>query len=281
MKNPHTLLPALLMFLCLTGARAQTGFSSSRVSLAESVAENDPSSIPGNPSGAIRYPSQVLDLDNWKITLPVDSENQADHPLEIRQPKLKTYQLNPWFTVTPDGNGVVFRASVVGPTTGGSKYARSELREMTDEGSARASWSSTQGSHTMLIDQAITATPKKKQEVVAGQIHDASRYIIFIRLEGSKLFVSVNGKNVCTLDERYVLGTRFTIKYEVREGKTAVYYNGSASPVFVLAQDYAGAYFKAGAYTQSNCKTEGDSSLCNPDNYGEVIIYRLQVSHTK
>ncbi|MGH3823751.1 MAG: hypothetical protein ACRDRA_13125 [Pseudonocardiaceae bacterium] len=36
------------------------------------------------------------------------------------------------------------------------------------------------------------------------------------------------------------------------------------------------ANFKAGAYTQANCK---NSSPCKASNYGEVVIYRVTVSH--
>ena len=38
----------------------------------------------------------------------------------------------------------------------------------------------------------------------------------------------------------------------------------------------AGNYFKAGVYTQSNCTRE---RTCAPENFGEVVIYRLTVTH--
>lgn len=227
----------------------------------------------------IVLPAAVLDLQNWKITLPVPAPDKPEQPWEIKQPKLAQFQVAPWFAPTADGTGVVFRASVVGVTTKGSKYPRSELREMAEGGKANAAWSSTEGTHTLFLEQAITATPRKKQEVVAGQIHDASRDIIFIRLEKSRLFVSVGGKNVCTLEENYVLGTRFRLRFRVEGGETAVFYNEGANPAYVLREDYTGAYFKAGVYTQSNLLTEKDPALGVPDNFGEVVLYRLEVSH--
>jgi hypothetical protein len=223
------------------------------------------------------YPSQILNLQNWKITLPVGSAKKASHALEIRQTDLATYRLAPWFDIAPGGEGVVFRAPVDGATTGGTKYARSELREMTDDGKKSASWSSSRGSHRMLVEQAITSTPKIKKEVVAGQIHDAEDDVIVIRLEQSNLYVNVNGKNVHTLDSHYVLGNRFTVEFVAEGGKTRVFYNGNSTPAYVLNRNYAGAYFKAGVYPQSNRKLETDFA----GNYGEVVIYRLQLSHAK
>lgn len=220
------------------------------------------------------YPSQVLDLTNWKLTLPTGKE---ESPTEIKQPALKTYKIDPWFISY--GGGVRFRAPVNGVSTSGSGYPRSELREMTQNGTEKASWSSNQGTHTMFLDQAITAVPKTKKHVVAGQIHDADDDVIVIRLEFPKLYINVDGENAVTLDENYTLGKRFTIKFEVKNGKTAVYYNGGSIPSHVLNKNYSGSYFKAGAYTQSNCDREKSASLCSSDNFGEVILYKVLVTH--
>ncbi len=225
------------------------------------------------------YPSQVINLTNWKITLPFGTVQEPSHPLEVKQPDLATYKIDPWFTITPDGTGIVFRAPVTGVTTGGSKYPRSELREMTDNGSKPAGWSSTKGKHTMFLDEAVTAVPKVKKQIVAGQIHDDNDDIIVIRLDYPNLYVNVNGKNVSTLDSHYTLGKRFTVKFVVIGGKTNVYYNGGDKPAYILNQSYSNSYFKTGVYTQSNCSKEKSSSLCSPDNYGEVVVYRAEVTH--
>lgn len=224
------------------------------------------------PPGAATYPSQVLNLAAWKLTLPSGS---AEDPTEIKQPELTNYMNDPWFVVT-GGNAVRFRAPVNGVTTNGSDYPRSELREMTSDGEDGASWSSTSGTHTMFLDQAITAVPQTKKHVVAGQIHDSSDDVIVIRLEYPKLFIDVNGEDGPTLDANYTLGKRFNVKFEVSNGQTRIYYNNSASPVFTHSQSYSGAYFKAGAYTQSNCDRE---SSCSSSNFGEVVIYKATVSH--
>ncbi len=232
-------------------------------------------SLQSKSSKAQLYPSQIIDLTNWKITLPI---GETENPTEIKQPELSTYSIDPWFIVMPEGNGVRFRAAVNAVTTGRSDYPRSELREMTSNGIVKASWSSTSGTNTMFLDQAITAVPKKKKHVVAGQIHDADDDLIVIRLEHPNLYVKVGTKNVYKLDSNYRLGKRFTVKFVVSDGQTKVYYNNGTNPVYTLSKKYSDAYFKAGAYTQSNCSREG-FLLCNDNNYGEVIVYNVTVAH--
>jgi hypothetical protein len=225
---------------------------------------------------ACSYPSQVLDLTNWKETLPTGTSGS---PTEIVQATLASYSMDPYFHPNSTCDGVVFRAPVNGVTTSGSSYPRSELREMTNNGQTKASWSTTSGTNTLFIDQAITAVPKTKKHIVAGQIHDAEDDVIVIRLEYPKLFIDINGNDGPTLDANYTLGKRFTVKFVSNGGKINIYYNGSATPAYTLAKSGSGNYFKAGAYTQSNCETEESSELCSADNYGEVVIYQLEVSH--
>jgi hypothetical protein len=222
---------------------------------------------------ACDYPSQVLNLSNWKVTLPTGS---GGIPTEIKQPLLSTYATTPWFTVVPQCQAVQFRAPVNGVTTKGSTYPRSELREMKNNGTENASWSSTEGTHTMVITQAITNLPASKPHVVAGQIHDSSDDVSVFRLEGTKLYITngdVNRHKLVT--SSYRLGTRFEAKFVVSDGKIQAYYNGVLQTT--ISRSFSGAYFKAGAYTQANCS---NSSPCDSGNFGQVLIYDLTVTHS-
>ena len=96
------------------------------------------------------------------------------------------------------------------------------------------------------------------------------------RLEQPRFFVDHNGADGATLTSSYVLGARFTVKIEAAGGEIKVYFNGSATPPDTLRLNGGGNYFKAGAYTQSNCTRE---RTCALDNFGEVVIYHLMVSH--
>lgn len=224
------------------------------------------------------YPSQILNLNNWKLTLPIASDGSKT-ALDILRPELDSYQNSPLFAATGDKKGVVFRAPVNGVTTGGSDYPRTELREMTDNGTEEIFWPSMEGTHTLVLEEAITAVPKNKPVVVAGQIHGDDDDLLVIRLEYPKLYITRGGSNLYTLDENYTLGKKFTVKFSAGGGKISVYYNNSASPVYTLDKKVNEAYFKAGAYVQSNCDTEEAANLCNADNYGEVVIYRLDLTH--
>ncbi len=224
-------------------------------------------------------PSQIINLSCWKITLPIEELDGSRLPMTIEQPDLSNFSLSPWFEVNKEENGVIFRAPVNAPTTKNSDYPRSELRETECGKKENTFWSSTKGIHTMYLDQAITAIPKKKADVVVGQIHGDDDDIVVIRLEDKKLFVARSKSNLCTLDENYSLGKRFNIKFVVKDGIINIYYNNNQQPSCFLEKNVSKAYFKAGIYTQSNCETEGNSTLCNSENYGEVIIYEISVTH--
>ncbi len=237
---------------------------------------NEASATTGSSGGTL--PANILNLTNWKITLPIDGSDSDADADEIKQPQLATYSINPYFMNNSTNTGVQFRAHTGGATTSGSNYPRSELREMTNNGTTNASWSSGSGTHTMEIDEAITHLPVVKPHIVAGQIHDASDDVIVFRLEGQKLFIDINGTDGPTLNSAYVLGTRFKVKFIVSGNQTKCYYNDVLK--YTLSKSYSGAYFKAGAYTQSSCKSgqnPGPSESCSA--YGEVVIYNVTVTH--
>ncbi len=204
--------------------------------------------------------------------MPINTAHTSS-PDAISQPELATFSLAPYFQLNSAQNSVIFRANVEGVTTSGSRYPRSELREMDNSGRQEASWSNSSGSHTMTIKEAITHLPAVKPEVVAGQIHDASDDVVMVRLENKHLFIEAAGKNIGDLDDNYLLGTVFTVQLVAADGRIKVFYNDA------LKVDYSksgsGYYFKAGCYTQSNT-SKGDQ----PGDYGEVVIYGLQVSHS-
>jgi poly(beta-D-mannuronate) lyase len=243
-----------------TGAEASTGGPD----------EESTGATTGAPA---QLPGDVIDLTNWKLTLPIAGDD-PDKPLEILQPELATYVIDPWYVLGDDAMSVRFRANAGGVTTSNSGYPRSELREMTDGGAELAAWSTTEGVHTMTITQAITHLPEVKPHVVAGQIHDDADDVVMIRLEGSYLFVEGGGDDLGVLDPDYQLGAPFTVRLRAAAGVIDVYYQDLDSPAVSVARDAVGCYFKAGVYTQSNVE-KGDA----PDAYGEVVVQDLVVTH--
>src|SRR5580658_1883369 len=151
-------------------------------------------------------PSNVLDLTNWKLQLPL-GDGSAE---EIMQPQLAAFTLPPYFVAETDGGGVLFEANCGGVTTAGSLYPRSELRAMTDAGLIEAAWSLTTGTHTMIVTEAITHLPVARPEVVAAQIHNdlSPGVILELRLTTTELFIQgPNGVFEGLLDDNYQLGT--------------------------------------------------------------------------
>jgi hypothetical protein len=127
----------------------------------------------------------------------------------------------------------------------------------------------------MVIVQAITHLPNTKRQVVAGQIHDADDDVSVFRLEGSHLYITRGDDSHYKLvTAGYRLGTRFRAGFVVSKGLVRAYYNGVLQAT--IPTRFSGGYFKAGAYTQANCDKSGP---CEASNYGEVVIYRLTVTH--
>jgi hypothetical protein len=162
----------------------------------------------------------AVDLAGWKLTLPVGSRGK---PTEVDRPRLDAVTANLWFRPTPD-SGIAFRAPVNGVTTSGSHYPRSELREMSADGSTPAGWSATAGAHAMRVVEAFTHLPSGKSELVGAQIHDAGDDVTVFRLEGTNLYVtSGNNPHYKLVTSDYALGTPFEAGYVVYQGQIAAY----------------------------------------------------------
>lgn len=215
-----------------------------------------------------RLPGELLDLADWKLTLPIGTEGD---PLDITMPGLATYTSD-HFRLTADGDGVVFRANAGGVTTENSNYPRSELREMA--GTEHASWSNTVGTHVLEVRQAITEVPPVKPEVVAAQIHGGDDDVLQIRLDGPVLSATyADGERRIVLDPAYRLGSRYDLRVVAGDGRITVFHNGERKAE--IEQSGSGWYWKIGAYTQSN-PLKGD----RPDAAGEVVVYSLRIEHT-
>jgi hypothetical protein len=232
--------------------------------------------VPTADAATCKYPAQALDLTNWKLQLPIAKD--SDSIVEIKRPQLDTYSKDPYFVTKSKtcGDGVVFRAPVNGAHTSGSHYARSELREMTNNGKDNASWSSTLGTHTFTETVAFTSLPKVKPDLVGAQIHNATEDISLLVLRGTKLYISDGDNSKAKLvTDKYKLGTKVDMKWVVSGGVTKAYLNGTLQ--LTINRAYDGAYFKAGAYPQASCD---NSSPCSSGNYGSTTITKLSVNHT-
>jgi hypothetical protein len=217
---------------------------------------------------ASKFPGELIDTNEWYLTLPTGKEGSPD---TIEGSQLATYH-SKFFDLTKARDGVVFSAGAGGVTTKNSHYPRSELREM--NGSEKASWSNTSGTHVFDVREAFTKLPSAKPEVVGVQIHDAEDDVMQIRLEGKKLMVQYHdGKSETVLDPDYQLGTPFDTRIVAANGKVDVLYNGEKKAELPLSG--SGWYWKVGAYVQSN-GSKGDGA----GSTGEVVVYKADISHS-
>ena len=222
---------------------------------------------------AAEPPSKLIDLSCWKLTVPYDTERKGK-PDEIVQPELDNFQDANCFTTAKSKDAVVFRARCDGLPTGNSEYPRSELREMKPDGKSEASWGTADGmNHCLAAVLAITQTPAVRKHVVCTQIHGARNDVMTVRLEGNRLLIERDKSEDIELDPDYKLGTKFNLRIQAGGGRIKVWYNDSLKMDWQAER--TGCYFRAGCYTQSNTK-KGD----RPDSYGEVVIYKLQVTHS-
>ena len=256
------------------------------------------------PAPIMRYASQVIDLQWWKITLPVRSAE------EKYCPELLTYEEEPWIRLVQDDDGyaAAFRANHGGDTTGGSSNPRSELRELFQNyhyrnSKSAAAWTNTVGRHEMWIKQKVTHLTSVKPHVVVGQIHDSGDDVVVFRLEGhngicppgtdndwsncgtpgdqdthANLWITNgNDTHAYLVDGNYELGTVFTVKFIAENGEVNFEYNGIKVD-YSHIEDFSGAYFKLGNYTQSHSGTAPNES---ETAYAETYVYDYYIKHSE
>jgi Alginate lyase len=222
----------------------------------------------GAAAGTARYPGDLLDLRNWYLTLPTGEKGRPD---TVEQPQLATYSSS-WFGLDDARDGVVFTANAGGVTTKNSAYPRSELREM--NGSEKAAWSNSTGTHILELRQAVLAVPPAKPHVVTAQIHDGSDDVMEVRLEGERLIAQYDdGNENITIDPAYVLGTPYNLRIVAAAGRIDVFYNGERKAE--INRSGTQWYYKTGSYLQSNPE-KGDRS----DAVARVVLYSVRVTHS-
>lgn len=248
---------------------------------------------PGNPTtpnpgtpGASGPPKKLTDvipsISRWKLTLPISSGGELlEIPGKTLAKATPVYKRAGYFEM--NSYGISFTCPAKGPTTGGSKYPRTELREQWGGNDTGWNWKDGR-THTMSITQKVVSLPNSPQKVVVGQIHshgNNSDDVLRILLEGKKLTASFSGGKgkdgpQIPIDNNYTLNTEFTITLSMNSGGVKVTYqkgNGAVKTVASGQKPYSGSpstmYFKAGMYTQS---TSGSG-------VGRVYIRKLVLTH--
>jgi alginate lyase len=98
-----------------------------------------------------------IDLQGWKVTLPVEGDNGNAEEVE---PAAVT---DPWLTAGPDGS-LTFWAPAAGATTKNSKSPRTELISLTD-------FSAGTDRRSLTASLAVSQVPTDSKEIIIGQVH--------------------------------------------------------------------------------------------------------------
>lgn len=132
-------------------------------------------------------PAYAIDLTDWKLTLPLDSKGgMSGEAVEIKP--LKQDYSHPKYFIR-NGDSITFVAPVDGATTSGSKYARSELREM--KGTERAAWKIKEGGilkSTLYIEEVPVKKDGKPGRIVIGQIHGSSNELCRLYYDNGQIY---------------------------------------------------------------------------------------------
>lgn len=214
-----------------------------------------------------------MNLPPWKWTAPFGTKGKPVERYPVRED-------SPW--IVNHGDYWSFRANCGGVTTEHSTYCRSELRELI--GGKLASWDTKRGIHVLSGRFWFTHLPTNKPEAVCAQIHDAKDDVVMIRAIGIKdtrfykLYVEVSkGKNKGSVKhhiDTLEYGQSFDITFIAGKKRIQTLYNNHAVPEALIKGKKKGCYFKAGCYVQSNTKYD------RADDYAEVAVADLRVSHT-
>jgi hypothetical protein len=232
-------------------------------------------------------PSKYFSLNHWKITLPID-RNGAFLGTASEVKNLSGYQHQDYFYTGP-GGAMVFKAPVEGATTGGSRYARSELREM--NGSERAAWTIKQGGFmkaTLEIDHVPTLFNGAKGRMIVGQVHGKDDELARLYWDKGTLYFENDIAGSTGRETKFMLSSsagarpnvslneKFTYTIDVTPNrvKVTVYADGqtyTAADTIHQAWKSDAFYFKAGTYLGVN-ETQGTG-------YGQTSFHALKFSH--
>lgn len=232
--------------------------------------------------------SENFDLSLWKLGLPID-EDGTNKGVAYEIVDLKGFEHTSYFFTGDDG-AMVFRAPTDGAVSKGTTAARSELREMAEDGSL-AAWSLKDGgtmTSTLKIDQAPLMPDGTAGRIVIGQVHGQNEELVRLYWDNGKVYFKSDlgsGDSSSTTyqltDENgqtpdVSLSELFSYQIKVRGNTVTVeaYADGKTySANLTVGSEWANDlfYFKAGAYLGSN--------ETNSKGAGQVSVYGLDFGH--
>ena len=137
--------------------------AASALSLLLSASAAIPAALAADDTAPFPPPGQLFNLTGWKLQLPIPGSGGKD-VMEILLPELATYTSKYFNSTGPaPGGRMRFCAPDDGATTGGSKYPRSELRNLDN-------WCFGTGKHTFNATTRVVKQPQTGKTII-GQAH--------------------------------------------------------------------------------------------------------------
>lgn len=300
-SGPATFVTGLLATTAttnaLTAGTVYTFWVTAVVSGAQSAASNTVQfTVPAvSGGGGASSPADALNINglngstggHWNLGIgyrPSDPEGGVHKDTTWQQLK-DGWSDNRYLKLNGAGDGVVLRVYADGGRTStNTKYPRDEFRELQSNGTTKATWNGTSGTHTLEGKTKVTHFMAQKPEVVIAQIHDANDDRILITVEGGSedhVVVDVNGTELT--DEPILTGyttgdeIHWKIQYSAASGGTLKVYIANVLKLTKtgVGLGSSGNYFKVGAYSQANNRDQSNSA----SDYFEVELRDLVCTH--
>jgi len=227
-------------------------------------------------------PNSKFDLSHWKLTLPVNAENEfRGKAKEISVKELNEGYSNQDFFYMGKNGEMIFWCPVKGAKTTNAKYSRSELREMLDPEDNKKNWS-LDGTHSMSATCSVMQVPSE-QKIIIGQIHTftgRAKPLVKLQYNGGKIETLIKVSPEKNEDRKWKFGKvglneKIDYQIKVQNRELSVTVNGETRTTNVVKSNEGWAkqrfYFKAGAYVQDNKGPESEG--------GRVAFSKIDVSH--
>jgi len=253
------------------------------------------------------YVISNIDLNNWKVTLPIGN------PTEVLPPEILDYATNETlkpFMYNDSINGALVFYTYPGSSTANSSYSRTELRELLNpEDRGTTNWTFAQGGnmkgklamddiskdsqddyHRAIIMQIHGRLTDEQRDLIGEDDNNAPPMLKIYWVNGqvrvkTKVLKDLNATDIEMLHEDawgddegytfpvYVGFDKFTLEVKASEGRMEVILNENESIVYndIHIEKWAifENYFKAGNYLVS----------LDEDSYSKVKYYELVVTH--
>lgn len=261
------------------------------------------------PVEGVDYFLPHIDLNHWKVTLPVGDSG----PTEVKPPEILNYATNSelqdfMYNDSTDGS-LVFYTYPGGATTTNSSYPRTELREQMVPGSNNTNWTFAQGGnikgtlsvpemskdangdfHRSIIMQIHGRLTNDQRDQIGASDNNAPPVLKIYWTDGkvrvkTKVLNDLNASNTEILEtsawgdddgfnfSENVGTDKFILEVKVSEGRMEVILNDDESKVYddIHMQKWGvfENYFKAGNYLSST----------DENAFAKVKYFNLEVNH--